>query len=156
LAAGLTQQEAADKMGRTASALAKWECGANSPTIPDIYKLAEVYGVRPSEFFVDESLPVIEAGRMRIVIDENVLSNLAAADRKRIVGYLHECSKIFPKVPRPFAEYWLEGLKAASHKRSGRSKLSATEPPSSGRSHEAASASRKTGISRAVESARKR
>ena len=52
LEAGMTQHDAAQRIGRTPSAVQKWETGENSPTMADIYRLATVYGITPASFFV--------------------------------------------------------------------------------------------------------
>ena len=43
--AGLTQGEAAKKIGVAASTLRNWEAGITFPTQPKIEKLCEVYGI---------------------------------------------------------------------------------------------------------------
>jgi transcriptional regulator with XRE-family HTH domain len=55
LNAGLTQNDAAHRLGKTGSAVQKWETGANSPTMADIYRMADLYGTTPSSFFVESA-----------------------------------------------------------------------------------------------------
>lgn len=43
--AGLKQSEAAEKMGITPETLSRWEKGKSFPTVPQITKLEELYGV---------------------------------------------------------------------------------------------------------------
>ena len=42
---GLTQEEAAEKLGVSNKAFSKWETGANLPDVPTVAKLAEFFGV---------------------------------------------------------------------------------------------------------------
>ena len=42
---GMTQEEAAEKLGVSNKAFSKWETGANLPDVPTVVKLAEFFGV---------------------------------------------------------------------------------------------------------------
>ncbi len=48
---GLTQIEAAKRIGVSDKTLSKWETGENDPGLSDIIKLAGCFGVEPSELF---------------------------------------------------------------------------------------------------------
>ena len=43
--AGLTQRELADKLGISCVAVAKWETGASRPTVGNLERLADIFGV---------------------------------------------------------------------------------------------------------------
>lgn len=49
-AAGLTQQEVSERMGRARSFLSKCETGERSIDVVELLELAEIYGKRPQEF----------------------------------------------------------------------------------------------------------
>lgn len=51
--AGLTQREAAEKLGITSAAISMWESGKNSPRFTRIKELAALYGVAVSEIMGD-------------------------------------------------------------------------------------------------------
>lgn len=51
--AGLTQREAAEKLGITNAAISMWESGKNSPRFKRIKELAALYGVPVSEIMGD-------------------------------------------------------------------------------------------------------
>jgi transcriptional regulator with XRE-family HTH domain len=109
LQAGLTQQQAAARLGRTPSALAKWEQAANSPTLDDIYKLAEIYEVTPSDFFTEN------APRQGLaLLDSNILIAAGVKDRQRILNYLQDCARVFMVLPEEFSEHWVRCLMIAA------------------------------------------
>jgi transcriptional regulator with XRE-family HTH domain len=115
LAAGLTQQEAAGRLGKTTSAIQKWEAGTNSPTMEDIRRLADAYQVEPTAFFQDDSLLTEgSAKNFAVVLDTNAILALAANERHRILSQLKECGEALPRVPKEFADHWIEGLKACA------------------------------------------
>lgn len=43
---GLTQREVADKIGCTAAAVSSWECETCCPSLPQIERIKNVFGVR--------------------------------------------------------------------------------------------------------------
>lgn len=47
-AAGLTQTEAASRIGVAQPSVANWESGRANPTITNIMEIARVYGVEPT------------------------------------------------------------------------------------------------------------
>lgn len=51
--AGMTQREAAEKLGITNAAISMWESGKNSPRFKRIKELAALYGVAVSEIVGD-------------------------------------------------------------------------------------------------------
>ena len=51
LIAGLTSKEASEKLGITKQALSTYECGLNTPTVPRLKKMAEIYGCTIDELF---------------------------------------------------------------------------------------------------------
>ena len=50
--AGQTLKQAAAKIGVAAQTVHKWEHAINSPSLPDLIKLAEAYGIPPSVLFI--------------------------------------------------------------------------------------------------------
>lgn len=46
--AGLTQEDAAKKIGVSKQSLSNWECGRNTPKATELMGLCEIYGV-PAE-----------------------------------------------------------------------------------------------------------
>jgi transcriptional regulator with XRE-family HTH domain len=112
-AARLTQQEAAARLGRTPSAVQKWEAGRNSPTMEDIRKLADAYDVQPAAFFLSNNGRVEATGEsvdMDIVIDANVFIALSEIKRNLIASQLRQCREALVDVPEDFAEHWIAGL----------------------------------------------
>ena len=59
LAAGLSLSDAAERIGRTRSAIQKWEVGTNSPSVPDLYRLADAYGTRVYGLFAEPDTFVV-------------------------------------------------------------------------------------------------
>ena len=53
--AGLTQAEAAKKLGLGVSTIAMWETGRRNPRVPLFAKIAEVYGCEIADIFAEES-----------------------------------------------------------------------------------------------------
>lgn len=51
--AGMTQREAAEKLGITSAAISMWESGKNSPRFKRIKELAALYGVPVSDIMGD-------------------------------------------------------------------------------------------------------
>ena len=49
--AGLTQVQAAEKIGVSDSAIAQWETGRTSPKINKWRQIAEAYGLTPNQVF---------------------------------------------------------------------------------------------------------
>jgi transcriptional regulator with XRE-family HTH domain len=116
-AAGLTQREAATTLGRTPSAIQKWESGMNSPTMDDIYGLAEAYRIDPATFFHkgdDEvDVKVVTGDNTIIALQCKRIDDLATAGRrKRVIGQVSECAEALAIVPEEFAVAWIAGLKA--------------------------------------------
>jgi transcriptional regulator with XRE-family HTH domain len=110
-AAQLTQLEAAARLGRTASAIQKWESGANSPTMPDIERLADAYGVEPAVFFLSNGSRAEAIGEsVNIVIDANVFIALSKIKRDQIASQLRQCGEALADVPEDFAQHWIAGL----------------------------------------------
>lgn len=52
---GLTQQNVADMLGITRTAVSAWEIGRNEPSLPDIIKLKEILKVNDDNIFLDIS-----------------------------------------------------------------------------------------------------
>lgn len=53
-AAGLSQKEAAQKIGVDQSAVSLWECGKTRPRASLLLKIAEIYGVTVDELLRQE------------------------------------------------------------------------------------------------------
>jgi len=53
-AAGLTQVEAAERLGIPHTNISRWERGINSISPENIEKVARVYGVDPGQFFEND------------------------------------------------------------------------------------------------------
>lgn len=54
--AGLTQAEAAKKIGVSVSTLKNWEKGVTFPKQPHILKICEVYGIQYDHIFFDQKI----------------------------------------------------------------------------------------------------
>jgi transcriptional regulator with XRE-family HTH domain len=122
VAAGVTQQEAAARVGRSQSAIQKWEQGANSPTMDDIRRLASAYHVEPYIFFSPDNLPVMSARENKTVIfDTNVIANLPDAGRETVIARLRDCYGALLAVPDDFADHWIAALKACASAVAGNS-----------------------------------
>lgn len=52
VAARMTQEQAAEKLGTTAATLCRWERGTATPKVTTFFRLCELYGVSPSDIFV--------------------------------------------------------------------------------------------------------
>ena len=50
--ADLTQKQVAEKLGKNPMTIASWEKGKTSPSIKNLYKLCELYGVPTGRIFV--------------------------------------------------------------------------------------------------------
>lgn len=48
VAAGLTQEEAAEKLGTTAASLCRWEKGNRTPKVTMFFRMCELYGIEPA------------------------------------------------------------------------------------------------------------
>ena len=69
--AGLTLQEVADRLGLKPPAIHKWEKEVNSPTLRDLARLAEMYGVPESGLFLkpQQSITEMESSQTGAEID---------------------------------------------------------------------------------------
>jgi transcriptional regulator with XRE-family HTH domain len=116
--AGLTLRQAAEKLGVVAQTIHKWEQGQNSPSIPDLLRLAKIYDIHPAAFFMAPN-----TGKM----DEAALS-----DSVRVyaaIAGIHPCAMLwingdfsrieeaedftrlvaaFEHLPPKFREHWLK------------------------------------------------
>lgn len=54
--AGLTQKQAASKVGVAPATLIRWEAGKTSPTVQQVADLAELYGCELSDIFMPSML----------------------------------------------------------------------------------------------------
>ncbi len=70
---GLTQQELADKLGLTAKAISKWECGKGLPDVSLYEDICAELGISLNEFFAGEH---IEENHLMKRADENLESIL--------------------------------------------------------------------------------
>ena len=56
--ANMTQQQVADKLSVSHHTVSKWELGINTPSVEDLQKLAQVFGVTITELVTDK--PIIK------------------------------------------------------------------------------------------------
>lgn len=54
--AGMTQAELAERVGRTRATVTQWESGWSQPRMSMVVRLAEVFGVKPSDV-IDDAAP---------------------------------------------------------------------------------------------------
>jgi transcriptional regulator with XRE-family HTH domain len=66
--AGLTLQQVADKLGLKPPAVNKWEKEVTSPTLRDLVRLAQIYGIAPEKFFRDPKAPSMIDPEGRIAV----------------------------------------------------------------------------------------
>jgi len=52
VAAGMTQEEAAKKLGVTTASLSHWERGRREPKTTTFLRMCELYGVNPSDILM--------------------------------------------------------------------------------------------------------
>ena len=74
--AGLTQEEAAEKIGVSRASIWLWETGRCSPLIASLSKMSEAYGVPISELD-------IEAAAQRKAQDKPLRGNLEGGDNEQ-------------------------------------------------------------------------
>lgn len=48
--AGMTQNDLAEKLNCRQSTVSGWERGDRTPRIPDLYRMAEIFGCKASDF----------------------------------------------------------------------------------------------------------
>jgi transcriptional regulator with XRE-family HTH domain len=115
LAAGLTQQEAAARLGKTPSAIQKWEQGKNSPTMNDIRRLADAYHIEPFGFFLTANCLMLTVDEHEHVAnDASIFVSFPHNGRDRLLSQLKECGAALSTVPQDFADHWIAGLKACA------------------------------------------
>lgn len=71
--ANMTQQQVADKLSVSHHTVSKWELGINTPSVEDMQKLAQVFGVTITELVVDK--PVIKDFLELLSLGENMPEN---------------------------------------------------------------------------------
>jgi transcriptional regulator with XRE-family HTH domain len=59
--AGLTLQQVADRLGLKPPSVHKWEKELTSPTLRDLIRLAEIYGIAPETFFLHPEIAATQA-----------------------------------------------------------------------------------------------
>lgn len=69
----MTQQQVADKLNVSNHTISKWELGINTPSVEDMQKLAQVFGVTITELVVDK--PVIKDFLELLSLGENMPEN---------------------------------------------------------------------------------
>ena len=119
LAAGLSLSDAAKRIGRTRSAIQKWEVGTNSPSVPDLYRLANAYGTRIYGLFGEPDTFVFSAHgsqQEKLTLDDVLKewSRKANAAEKAHAKQILECARVLPVVPADFAKHWIQALKACA------------------------------------------
>ncbi len=114
---GMTQQQAGASLGIDRTTIQKWEVGVNSPTMDDIYRLANLYSTKPASFFetVDREIDgeFIVADR-RFVFQCKGTSTLSPERRDQILLRLKECEEAFLNVPLDFVDHWVAALKSVA------------------------------------------
>lgn len=69
----MTQQQVADKLNVSNHTISKWGLGINTPSVEDMQKLAQVFGVTITELVVDK--PVIKDFLELLSLGENMPEN---------------------------------------------------------------------------------
>ena len=81
-AAGMTQQDAADRLGVSNKTVSKWESGGGFPDITVLPALAELYGVTADDILAGEPVrPGSGGGRVEQYLARRVV--VAAGGRRR-------------------------------------------------------------------------
>ena len=118
VAAQLSLRRAAELIGRTASAVQKWENGTNSPTVADIYRMADAYGVSACSFFVEPQneltpRPTNWQGSDPTSAVAGCIPWRGAHDEVDALQ-IEECTEALLLVPPDFAMHWIAALKACA------------------------------------------
>lgn len=58
---GLSQEELAREMGTTANTISRWETATYKPSVKELHKLAQFFGVTISTFFPEKENPLLQA-----------------------------------------------------------------------------------------------
>ena len=77
----LTQEEAAKRIGVSKSIISKWETGKSYPSLENLSKISETYGVSINEILAGPRLGMNEK---EIVSDENLLKEMQKTKVNRI------------------------------------------------------------------------
>lgn len=77
----LTQEEAAKRIGVSKSIISKWETGKSYPSLENLSKISETYGVSINEILAGTRLGMNEK---EIVSDENLLKEMQKTKVNRI------------------------------------------------------------------------
>lgn len=86
LAAGLTQEEAAESLGIGNEAVSRMERGAAMPTLERLYDFAKLYGCRMDRLLMESSDR--EADQAAVIFDQ--LTGLGHGDRQLVVSIMAE------------------------------------------------------------------
>ena len=119
MAAGFTLREAGRRFGKTASALQRWESGQNSPTVPDIYQMSDLYRVGIEELFGEVKRPYpIWPPLDKELTTHEVLKKFSRkaytqAEKAR-AKELAEVAQFILVVPDEFTAHWIKALKACA------------------------------------------
>jgi transcriptional regulator with XRE-family HTH domain len=119
LAAELSLRQAARRLGRSASALQKWEVGSNSPSMADLYLMAYVYETRVFCFFSEPDTFTVPKSASRQAEESLAAaierwSRRASAADKAYAKQVVDCARILPTVPVDVAKHWIGTLKACA------------------------------------------
>lgn len=114
--AHLTLKQAAEKMGIVAQTIHKWEHQQNWPAIPDLIRLAEVYGIHPSAFFMAPHRPKInpDFDAIRVVAAVAGISPTALTWIGGDLSLVDEAEeftravKVFERLPPKLRQHWLQ------------------------------------------------
>lgn len=125
--AGLTLKQAAAELNIVPQTVNKWEHGQNSPSIPDLFRLAKAYRIHPSAFFMAPDDPHQSAmgadNSGRDVFDLDKIRAMAAVagihptafvlidgDFSRIdeAEEFSRMVKVFERLPQKFRDHWLK------------------------------------------------
>lgn len=81
----LTQEEAAKRIGVSKSIISKWETGKSYPSLENLSKISETYGVSINEILAGTRLGMNEK---EIVSDENLLKEMQKTKVNRIANQI--------------------------------------------------------------------
>lgn len=115
--AGVTLRQAAEYVGVQPPAVHKWERKVTSPTLRDIERIAELYGIDPESFFIDPHA-VMQGGDsiQRLTLEAAVADVLPSAllfvgrdltriDEAKEVTHL---LKLWNRLSESLRKYWLD------------------------------------------------
>lgn len=87
----MTQQQVADKLNVSNHTISKWELGINTPSVEDLQKLAQVFGVTITELVTDKPIikDFLEFLSFGKNMPENELPSLVEETYEQVLGARH-------------------------------------------------------------------